>query len=451
MKHNWLTGPLLLALAPLWPAAALIDDPGAAPQAPDSVSTSEKRQLIASLRRVLGEVYVYPDRLSALEQRLEGFVHSEAYERVTDATEFAAELTEELFAASGDLHFRVSVDREWIAADEARRNPARMRELAAEEVERARDDNFGFRAIRQLEGNVGYFRFDYFHDPEPAGRAVAAVTELLAHTDALIIDLRENSGGYLEMAQVLLSHLFSADPPRQLVSYHDVQDGERTEREQWVLPSVVGTRMPDTPLYVLTSASTFSAGEWFAYVLQSQDRAVICGELTAGGAHPVGRRALDGRFVLDVPTGEVRDALRGDDFEGTGVAPDLAVRASLALHAAHRHALERLAKAHPDRIAEYAWHLTAVDARLDPPRVPRATLEALVGTYGTRRVWLEDGIAMYGWNERGQAELYPLGEALFALRGTDRFRFELVRDEGQVVGLRRVHADGTTRLHARTR
>lgn len=64
------------------------------------------------------------------------------------------------------------------------------------------------------------------------------------------------------------------------------------------LAEVKGPKMPDVDLYVLTSKKTFSAAEEFAYNLQSQKRAYIVGEVTAGGAHPTRPFLIGNEFVI---------------------------------------------------------------------------------------------------------------------------------------------------------
>ena len=421
------------------------------PVAEEVLDSSERRVVLDALKEALRTLYVFPASTPAIERQLDAHEESNAYADLTDPTDFASRLSQDLYSASRDLHFRVSVDPGWVVEEGLRRDPARADAVARAELMTMSRENFGFVEVRRLEGNIGYLRFDYFHDPEPASATVAAVTAFLAHCDALVIDLRSNNGGFLEMAQVLLSHLWPADAARKLLVYHDIQDGVRAEREQWTLPAVPGTRLPAQPVFVLTSHSTFSAAEWFAYVLRNQGRAMIVGEQTAGGAHPVGRVALNHRFVLDIPTGEIKDAIRGDDFEGVGVSPHVVVRASRALHTAHRHALEKLIADRPSDRDRYAWYLPLVEARLHPPVLAEADRAALVGLYGERRVWSEGGSLLYSWGGRGQTELIPLEKTLFGLSGIEDFRFLVERIDGDVVGLRRVYRDGSSVLHLKDR
>src|SRR5262249_22574655 len=110
--------------------------------------------------------------------------------------------------------------------------------------------------------------------------------------------------------------------------------GDRTE-EFWTRKALDGKRYTGKPVYVLTSARTFSGAEEFAYNLQSRKRATIVGETTGGGAHPGGVRPINDHFAMFVPTGRAINPVTGTNWEGTGVKPDVAVRADEALETAH--------------------------------------------------------------------------------------------------------------------
>ena len=51
--------------------------------------------------------------------------------------------------------------------------------------------NFGFKRVEVLPGNVGYLDLRYFDDTALAGDTATAAMGLLANTDAVIVDVRE--------------------------------------------------------------------------------------------------------------------------------------------------------------------------------------------------------------------------------------------------------------------
>jgi retinol-binding protein 3 len=107
--------------------------------------------------------------------------------------------------------------------------------------------------------------------------------------------------------------------------------------EFWTRDSVPGRRFGgEKPVYVLTSAQTFSGGEEFAYNLKNLKRAIIVGETTGGGAHPVSGHPIDEHFSIGVPFARAINPITHTNWEGVGVKPDISVPAGDALATAQR-------------------------------------------------------------------------------------------------------------------
>jgi thiol-disulfide isomerase/thioredoxin len=188
--------------------------------------------------------------------------------------------------------------------------------------------NHAFRKVEVLEGNVGYVRFDGFNEGPEAEATAAAALAFLANADALVFDLRFNGGGSPAMIRFITSYLFD-----QRTHLNDMVDrtGKIVE-EFWTLEEIPGRRFRnDLPVYVLTSANTFSGAEEFAYNLKALGRGTIVGEKTGGGAHPTAVERLDGRFVISVPFMRAMNPITKTNWEQKGVEPDLAVAAEAAL------------------------------------------------------------------------------------------------------------------------
>jgi C-terminal processing protease CtpA/Prc len=97
---------------------------------------------------------------------------------------------------------------------------------------------------------------------------------------------------------------------------------------------------PDTPLrraqvFLLTSHRTGSAAEHFSLALKRTHRATLIGEATAGANH-FGRMVDLGAYTAFLPVGRTFDPDNDRDWEGVGVAPDIAVPADQALDEALR-------------------------------------------------------------------------------------------------------------------
>ncbi|MFN2531329.1 MAG: S41 family peptidase [Pyrinomonadaceae bacterium] len=198
----------------------------------------------------------------------------------------------------------------------------------------------------------GYLEFLGFFDAELGADRVAAATNFLSGTDALIVDMRSNGGGNRELVALICSYLFGAEP----VHLNDLywREVDRTQ-EFWRLKDVAGKRYVNKDVYVLTSKRTFSGAEEFTYNLKNLKRAAIIGETTGGGAHPGGGVSINEHFMTFIPMGRAINPITKTNWEGTGVTPDVDVPADQALVVAQLMALKKsqLCLTNPDFKAAY--------------------------------------------------------------------------------------------------
>lgn len=414
-----------------------------------NMSPTEKAAIVASLNSTLKANYVFPDVARKIEPKLLEHLKTGAYDSATTKDELAKRLTDDLIKVSGDWHFFVGVDPKWVAEFRAQAGPTVKAKIRKEELAKLEESNFGFDEVSRLEGNIGYIRFNYFADPELAYDTAAAAMRFVGNTNAIIIDLRYNNGGYLEMAQFIASYFFSSEKDQLLFDYYYNEDGKRIERGQWVLPGLPGKRMVDKPLYILTGSTSFSSAEWFSYAMKKLGRATLIGERTAGGAHPVARKPVNDDLFLQVPIGQIRDPVDHGDFEGIGVQPDIQSSSIQALPLAHKLALANLVKADDARRKDYAWLLPALTAKLQRPVVDTSLVQRAVGKYEGRTLALENGTLFYIWRDRFRVALEPIGSNMFAVEGVSDFRYRLNAQRGKVTSLERVNKDGSIQRYKR--
>jgi C-terminal processing protease CtpA/Prc len=206
-------------------------------------------------------------------------------------------------------------------------------------IARLQHDNYHFRQTKTLSGNVGYLELAGFAPGSAAQEKAAQAMSALANSDALIIDLRYCPGGAAEMVDFLASYFFDAEP-RVLMNRFIRPTNERVQNK--TLANIPGKRMPDTDLYILTSAHTASAGESFSYTLQQWGRAQIVGEKTAGAGYNNIIIPLGKNLAFSISYGRPEHPRSGKGWEAVGVQPDIAVPAGEALVAAHKAALRKL-------------------------------------------------------------------------------------------------------------
>lgn len=306
----------------------------------DAASTE---QVIAAISKALHDGYVFPETAEKMAHDLKSRLEKKDYTQITSSKEFARLLTDQLQAISKDKHLRVMYVHEHPpgAVRNHSARPSQEEQLKMRERMRARAaaNNFGFEKVERLEGNVGYIDLRGFLPAEVGGETAAAAMNLVANTDALIIDVRKNGGGAPSMVALLCSYLFGPEP----VHLNDLyfRPGNTTH-QWWTMPYLPGKRYEGKPVYVLTSKRTFSAAEEFTYNLKTQKRATIVGETTGGGANPGGTQPIGDHFVIFVPSGRAINPITKTNWEGTGVSPDVPVSAELALNTAHLAALKRI-------------------------------------------------------------------------------------------------------------
>ena len=185
---------------------------------------------------------------------------SGAYDRFGTLESFTQKLTEDLRSVSHDLHLAVI----WAPGPPV----PDTEEPTVEELAMMRRDNYGFRRVERLAGNVGYLKLDSFERAEFGGGTAVAAMGFLAGSDALIVDLRDNGGGDPSMIQLITSYLVASEPTH-LSSFY-IRKGDKTQ-QFWTHAWIPGKRLPTVPVFVLTSGRTFSAAEDFTYTLPASD------------------------------------------------------------------------------------------------------------------------------------------------------------------------------------
>jgi Peptidase family S41/N-terminal domain of Peptidase_S41 in eukaryotic IRBP len=292
-----------------------------------------RQQIINLIISNLNDAYVYPLVAQRMADNLRQHESKGDYSAITDGDMFASVLTTHLVEVSHDKHLGVFYQPYKFDGVPA---PPSFDQWNKDRQAMARD--CGIRKIEILANNVGYLKMDFFADPMVCGRTAAAAVSFLANTDAVIFDLRENSGGDPRMVALVSSYLF--DRQVHLNNFYD-RIGNRTT-EYWTPRIVPGIRLGQKPAYVLMSGHTFSGAEEFAYDLRNLKRVTLVGETSGGGAHAVNGHPAGDHFVVWVPNARSINPVTGTDWEGVGVAPDVRVSADDALTTAERLAAEKI-------------------------------------------------------------------------------------------------------------
>ncbi len=164
---------------------------------------------------------------------------------------------------------------------------------------------------------IGYLRLVHFNNRLAPQLKQAYATLLESGVEALVFDVRDNSGGSLSAVLAVLDFLLPAG--KKIVT---LQPGNHyNTREPYYTTDAQEVTLPIT---VLQNRNTASAAELFAATLSYYGRATLIGERSYGkGTVQTGHRLADGSYI----TVTVANYLPPDgvSYAGVGITPDIAV------------------------------------------------------------------------------------------------------------------------------
>jgi carboxyl-terminal processing protease len=168
--------------------------------------------------------------------------------------------------------------------------------------------------VRPLEGGAVYLPFTSF-TPGPGNWLLEQVVRNKS-AQALVLDLRGNWGGSLEIAQKIFALFFS----------EKTDTGKFRDRKGKTLTLKMGGNKSAYRgrIIVLTDRTTGSAAEVFASAIQESGRGIVVGQQSKGGVLGATHYKLPNGFDIHVALMDYHTA-KGVRLEGRGVIPDVAV------------------------------------------------------------------------------------------------------------------------------
>lgn len=322
------------------------------------ISEDQKRAVIDKLKDSIVEGYILRDKANGAADRIEEKFSSGAYKETGDAYSFGRALTMDLRAITNDAHFNVlyhpllfeRLEQMARAASAAASGNGGQtnggsgggQRTASAQLPPSRDSkkNFYFRQLEVLEGNVGYLKLELIPQINEAKPTLDSAMGFLANTDAMIIDLRDNPGGFGGFISYFMSYFFPSE--KILLFKRDLSIGD--SQEFYVETDLPNRRLDKIPVYILINQRTGSAATNLSYTMQKHGRAIVVGQTTGAGslgAHSAGPFTLADGFVATIPIGRVVHPKTNSNWNTTGVVPDLPTEGD-AKEAAHNAALEKL-------------------------------------------------------------------------------------------------------------
>ena len=168
-----------------------------------------------------------------------------------------------------------------------------------------------------LEDQIGYIRLYSFSSNSAEEFNTALTTLLDDGAQRLIVDLRSNSGGYVDTAVDIISDFINKD---NIILIEEWGDGSRNEYTARGNPLA-----PDIPMVLLVDGGSASASEIMAGALQDYGRAKLIGTTTYG------KGLIQNWIPLADDSGAVRVTIarwltpKEQQIQGNGLTPDITV------------------------------------------------------------------------------------------------------------------------------
>lgn len=169
-----------------------------------------------------------------------------------------------------------------------------------------------------LEGNIFYISINQFSDQTTREFDRAVQEILLNPPKGVILDLRFNGGGYLDIAIDIVSEFIRGDKVGVIIQMRNPEDNQ-------TLKVHGNARLPDIPLIVLVNRGSASAAEIVAGSIQDHKRGLVMGEETFGKGSVQEVEMLKDGSSLRLTIAKWLTP-NGRDIEKAGIIPDRIVK-----------------------------------------------------------------------------------------------------------------------------
>lgn len=190
--------------------------------------------------------------------------------------------------------------------------------------------------FRMLEPGIGYIHMTEFSEHAAENFENALMDLMRQGARHLVIDLRNNGGGYAHECVNMLDVLL---PPVTVATVQGRSDGQDYQ-EEW--KTKTAALVPDDMTYViLLNKYSASASELFSGVLRDFGKALIVGETSYGKGVGTMMWQLQDKSAIQI-TGFEYFLPKGESVEGVGLAPDYAIElpAEVEIKAPNQRTLE---------------------------------------------------------------------------------------------------------------
>ncbi len=396
-----------------------------------NLTNKKKDDVLQSMIKKIESIYPFPEVSAKTIIGLQEQISNGLFYRYNSPNEFANEVTNSLEELSNDKHLDLIYNPGLAKALLEDTTPAATT-YTDEEAKIEVWNNYGFKELSILDGNIGYINLTVFFATGYAGKKADIAMSYFSECNALIIDLRQNGGGWGDMVDYLLGYFIDNAHPLLLTISESTINGSLYSE---VVPQYVpGKKLIDIPIYVLTSPVTASAAEAFtSHLKYFNNNVVIVGKKTKGAENPVTHLAIDENFVLQIPGNKKIYSGNPNTWEGVGIYPDIEVETKDAKKSAHMNAIKKLMSMTTDTIAldKYQWALDGVTASYN--NIDEKTVEKISGSFDKIKIYYKGGILYYQYEKRAASKLIPITKNYFLVEGADYFRIKFILSENTVI------------------
>lgn len=179
-----------------------------------------------------------------------------------------------------------------------------------------------------LSNNIGYMRYGDFSVSFGEGN-LDAVFSYLAASDALVIDVRSNGGGYLTNVETLVGRFIDQTIHAGAICHKrgPKHDDFSTPYDYNIKPTK-GRVHYNKPVVVLTNRGSYSASNNFVSIMKQLPQVWIVGDTTGGGCGLPFTSELPNGWTIRFSAAPITDA--DGNLTEFGVEPDLKVDLSSA-------------------------------------------------------------------------------------------------------------------------
>lgn len=296
---------------------------------------AEARTVVETLADTLERDYMEPDAGKAYAAALRGGLAASRYDRFASARAFAEAVTADLQAVHPDAHLNLLLPR------------------VGEGGEREAMSDYPTTSTISARGwvapGIAYVSFSAFFANKATLDELRSFLREVRGATTLILDLRRHMGGEFAEMDMIFGQLFARRTALLDMDTREAvfrrNEGAKEEgptivriagptgivrQRHWAVPAK-DAGLTRAKVYVLTSKRTASVAEHFALALKRSGRATLVGETTRGAGNYGDFANLGHGYSILVPDGRTFDPDTGRGWEGTGIAPNIAVPADGAL------------------------------------------------------------------------------------------------------------------------